>query len=138
IKGNDQYEAKNIEENFWFGTDDLGRDVWSRVWQGTRISLYIAFLAAAIDLLVGVVYGSISAFYGGRIDNAMQRVIEILIGLPNLIVVILLILVLQPGITSITLALVITGWVNMARIIRGEVLKLKNQEFVLASKTLGA
>src|SRR5690625_2459149 len=138
IKGNDQYELKNINENFWFGTDELGRDVWTRVWQGTRISLYIAFLAAALDLLIGVAYGSISAFYGGRIDNVMQRIIEILIGIPNLIVVILLILVLKPGIMSITLALVITGWVNMARIIRGQVLKLKNQEFVLASRTLGA
>lgn len=138
IKGTDRYESKDISENFWFGTDELGRDVWSRVWQGTRISLYIAFLAALLDLFIGVGYGSVSAFYGGKIDNAMQRVIEILIGLPNLIVIILLILVLSPGIASLTLAMVITGWVNMARIIRGEVLKLKNQEFVLASKTLGA
>lgn len=138
IKGENKYEEKSINENFWFGTDSLGRDVWSRVWQGTRISLYIAFLATILDLFIGVAYGSISAFYGGRIDNVMQRIIEVLVGLPNLIVVILLILVLSPGITSITLALVITGWVNMARIVRGEVLKLKNQEFVLASKTLGA
>ena len=137
IKNQDQYKSKEVKENFWFGTDDLGRDVWSRVWQGTRISLYIAFLAAALDLLVGVVYGSISAYYGGRIDNIMQRIIEILIGIPQLIVVILLILILQPGISSITIALVITGWVNMARIIRGQVLKLKNEEFVLASKVLG-
>src|SRR5699024_1008593 len=91
IKGNDQYELKNINENFWFGTDELGRDVWTRVWQGTRISLYIAFLAAALDLLIGVAYGSISAFYGGRIDNVMQRLIEILIGIHNSIVVNLLI-----------------------------------------------
>jgi len=138
IRGENQYETKGIDTYFWFGTDDLGRDLWTRIWQGTRISLYIAFLAASLDLLIGVAYGSISAYYGGRIDNVMQRIIEILIGVPNLIVIILLILVLQPGIVSITLAMVITGWVNMARIIRGQILKLKGQEFVLASRTLGA
>ncbi|MFD1037515.1 oligopeptide ABC transporter permease [Virgibacillus byunsanensis] len=138
IRGKNQYEQKSVEGNFWFGTDDLGRDVWSRIWQGTRISLYIAFLAALLDLIIGVAYGSISAFYGGKVDNVMQRIIEVLVGVPNLIVVILLILILQPGIMSITLAMVITGWVNMARIIRGQVLKLKGQEFVLASRTLGA
>ncbi|MHC0551892.1 oligopeptide ABC transporter permease [Salinicoccus sp. CNSTN-B1] len=138
INGVDIYEAENVEGYYWFGTDNLGRDVWTRIWEGTRISLYIAFLAALLDLLIGVTYGSISAYYGGRVDNVMQRIIEVLIGVPNLIVIILLILILQPGIMSITLAMVITGWVNMARIIRGQVLKLKGQEFVLASRTLGA
>lgn len=138
IRGIDQYAAKDVQDYYWFGTDSLGRDIWTRIWEGTRISLYIAFLAAALDLVIGVAYGSISAYYGGRIDNVMQRVIEVLIGIPSLIVIILLILVLQPGIISITLAMVITGWVNMARIVRGQVLKLKNQEFVLASRTLGA
>ncbi len=138
IRGNDLYESKDVSVYHWFGTDDLGRDLWTRIWQGTRISLYIAFLAAALDLIIGVAYGSISAYYGGRIDNVMQRIIEVLMGVPNLIVVILLILVLSPGILTITLAMVITGWVSMARIIRGQVLKLKEQEFVLASKTLGA
>lgn len=138
IRGVDQYKFKQVEENFWFGTDDLGRDLWTRTWQGTRISLYIAFLAATIDLIFGVFYGGVSAFYGGRIDNYMQRVIEVLVGIPNLIVIILLILVLDPGILSITLAMVMTGWVGMARIVRGQILKLKNQEFVMAAKTLGA
>lgn len=135
----DVYAAKGLEDqNFWFGTDGLGRDLWTRTWKGTRISLYIALLAAAIDMIIGVAYGGISAYYGGRVDNIMQRIIEILIGIPNLVVVILMILILEPGILSITIALTITGWISMARIIRGQVLKLKNQEFVLASKTLGA
>lgn len=138
IRGNDRYLERGVEGYYWFGTDDLGRDLWTRVWQGTRISLYIAFLAATLDLVIGVAYGSLSAYYGGRIDNVMQRIIEIIMGVPNLIVVILLILVMKPGILTITLAMVITGWVNMARIIRGQVLKLKGQEFILASKTLGA
>ncbi|ELK45206.1 ABC transporter permease [Halobacillus sp. ACCC02827] len=135
----DVYGAKDMnDESFWFGTDGLGRDLWTRTWMGTRISLYIALLAAAIDMVIGVAYGGISGYYGGRVDNYMQRVIEILMGIPNLVVVILMILILEPGILSITIALTITGWISMARIIRGQVLKLKNQEFVLASKTLGA
>ncbi|QED50196.1 oligopeptide ABC transporter permease [Cytobacillus dafuensis] len=138
MQGVDRYKENGITEYFWFGTDNLGRDLWTRVWEGTRISLYIAFLAAFIDLIIGVAYGGISAYYGGRIDNIMQRIVEILVGIPNLIVIILLILVLQPGIVSITLAMVITGWVGMARIVRGQILKLKEQEFVLASRTLGA
>jgi oligopeptide transport system permease protein len=140
IRGVDQYEMKNVpkDQYFWFGTDGLGRDQWTRVWKGTQISLYIAFLAAAIDLIVGVAYGGISAFYGGKVDNIMQRFIEILVGIPNLVVIILFIIILDPGILSITLALVITGWTGMARIVRGQILKLKHQEFVLASKTLGS
>lgn len=134
----DPYAAKGIDSNFWFGTDGLGRDQWTRVWEGTRISLYIALLAAAIDMVIGVAYGGISAYYGGRVDNYMQRVIEILTGIPNLVVVVLMILILDPGIMSITIALVITGWIPMARIVRGQVLKLKSQEFVLASQTLGS
>ncbi|WP_102274137.1 oligopeptide ABC transporter permease [Cytobacillus massiliigabonensis] len=137
-QGIDRYKESGVTEYFWFGTDNLGRDLWTRVWEGTRISLYIAILAAIIDLIIGVAYGGISAYYGGRIDNFMQRIVEILVGIPSLIVVILLILVLQPGIISITLAMVITGWVGMARIVRGQILKLKEQEYVLASRTLGA
>ncbi|MEK4949621.1 oligopeptide ABC transporter permease [Bacillus sp. FSL W8-1127] len=136
--GFDMYKAKNVKEYYWFGTDELGRDLWTRTWYGTRISIYIGILAAAIDLLIGVLYGGISGFYGGKVDDIMQRISEVLMGIPQLIIVILFILVIQPGIMSITLAMVITGWVNMARIVRGQILKLKNQEFVLASRTLGA
>ncbi|MYL32232.1 ABC transporter permease subunit [Pontibacillus yanchengensis] len=136
---NDIYAARGIQdEYYWFGTDQLGRDLWTRTWSGTRISLYIAILAALIDMVIGVVYGGVSAYYGGRVDNYMQRIVEILVGIPNLVVVILMILVLEPGILSITIALTITGWIGMARVIRGNVLKLKNQEFVLASRTLGS
>jgi oligopeptide transport system permease protein len=136
--GVDAYEAKGVDEYFWFGTDGLGRDLWTRAWEGTRISLYIALVAAAIDMLVGVAYGGISAYYGGRVDNVMQRIVEILVGIPNLVVVILMILILDPGLTSIIIALTITGWIGMSRIVRGQILKLKGQEFVLASRTLGA
>lgn len=138
MNGIDQYARKGVTDYFWFGTDELGRDLWTRVWQGTRVSLYIALLAAAIDLIIGVAYGGISAFYGGKVDNVMQRIVEVLVGIPNLIVTILLILVLKPGIMTLTLAMVLTGWIGMARIVRGQILKLKDQEYVLAARTLGA
>ncbi|HFJ9402129.1 peptide ABC transporter permease [Bacillus sp. UMTAT18] len=136
--GVDQYEKRDIKEYFWFGTDDLGRDLWTRTWEGTRVSLYIALLAAAIDLVIGVAYGGISAFYGGRVDNIMQRIMEIINGIPYLIIVILMVIIMGSGIWSITLAMAITGWIGMSRIVRGQILKLKNQEYVLASRTLGA
>ncbi|MGM0874614.1 MAG: oligopeptide ABC transporter permease [Bacillota bacterium] len=132
------YELKGAEEYYWFGTDSLGRDIFTRVWKGTQVSLYIALLAAFIDMVIGVAYGAISGYFGGRVDNIMQRIIEILVGIPNLVVVILMIIVLEPGILSITIALTITGWVGMARVVRGQVLKYKNQEFILASRTLGS
>ncbi|MFT9849347.1 ABC transporter permease [Aneurinibacillus sp. REN35] len=125
-------------EEHWFGTDKFGRDQWTRVWEGTRISLYIALLAAILDLIIGVTYGSVSALLGGRVDTVMQRIIEILIGIPNLIVVIILMMVMKPGILTITVAMVLTGWVNMARLVRAQILKLKEQEFLLAARSLGA
>ncbi|WP_442601536.1 oligopeptide ABC transporter permease [Paenibacillus sp. KN14-4R] len=138
IRGVDQYAKKGVTDYFWFGTDELGRDLWTRIWEGTRISLLIAILAALIDVIIGVSYGAISAFYGGKVDNVMQRICEVLVGIPNLIIVILLILVLKPGILTIVLAMVMTGWVGMSRIVRGQILKLRDQEYVLAARTLGA
>ncbi|MBT2756380.1 oligopeptide ABC transporter permease [Mesobacillus foraminis] len=131
------YEQRKVEEYYWFGTDALGRDIFTRVWKGTQISLLIALLAALIDMVIGVIYGAVSGYFGGRIDNIMQRITEILIGIPYLIVVILMILLLKPGIASIVIAMTITGWVGMSRVVRAQVLKLKEQEYVLASRTLG-
>lgn len=136
--GMDAYEMKDVKDHFWFGTDELGRDVWTRVWQGTQISLLIAIVATLGDLIIGVTYGGVSAYYGGRVDSILQRIIEVLVGIPNLIIIILLILWLNPGVKSIIIALMLTGWVSMARIVRGQTLKLKSQEFVLAARTLGS
>jgi oligopeptide transport system permease protein len=123
---------------FWFGTDEFGRSMFDRVWEGTRVSLYIAFLATAIDIVFGISYGAISGFYGGRIDNVMQRIIEVIVGIPQLVVLILLMVIFQPGILTISLSLAIVGWTSAARLIRGQVLQLKEQEFFLAARTLGA
>ena len=124
--------------DYWFGTDKFGRDMWSRVWAGTRVSLYIGILAAFLDIFVGVTYGSFSGFLGGKTDDVMQRGIEILNGVPYLIVAILMMVVFRPGIITISVALGITGWTFMARIVRGRMYQLKGQEFALASRSLGA
>ncbi|MCY8266046.1 ABC transporter permease [Bacillus haynesii] len=122
----------------WFGTDDLGRDVFVRTWVGARISLTIGLAAALIDVLIGVIWGAISGIRGGRTDEIMMRIADILWAIPSLLMTILLLVVMGKGLITMIVAMVITGWINMARIVRGQVLQLKNQEFVLASRTLGA
>ncbi|WP_446451089.1 ABC transporter permease [Tuanshanicoccus lijuaniae] len=122
----------------WFGTDNLGRDIFVRVWVGARISLFIGLAAALIDLVIGVLWGSIAGVVGGRVDNVMMRIADILTAIPYLLIVILLLVVLDKGLLPMIIALSITGWVRMARIVRGEVLSIKNQEYVLAARTLGA
>lgn len=122
----------------WFGTDDLGRDMFARTWEGARISISIGIAAALIDLAIGVLWGGIAAYRGGRVDEAMMRTADILSAVPYLLLVILFMVVLGSSIWTMILAMTITGWINMARIVRGEVLSLKNQEYVLAARTLGA
>ena len=122
----------------WFGTDNLGRDVFVRAWYGARISLLIGMSAALIDVVIGVLYGSVAGVVGGQTDNVMMRICDILTAIPNLLVVIMLLVVMGQGLVTMIIALSITGWVRMARIVRGEVLSIKNQEYVLAARTLGA
>ena len=139
-KASDQLGVYNAPPSaqFWFGTDDLGRDIFVRVWDGARISLFIGIAAAIIDLIIGVLWGSISGLAGGRVDNIMMRIADVLTAVPYLLVVIVLLVVMEAGIIPMIIALSITGWINMARIVRGEVLSIKNQEYVLAARTLGA
>ncbi|MUG64642.1 ABC transporter permease subunit [Paenibacillus campinasensis] len=122
----------------WFGTDDLGRDVFVRTWMGARISLTVGLAAAAIDLLIGVIYGGIMGYFGGRVDEFMNKFAEILYSIPYLLVTILLLVVFEPSLGTIILALTITGWINMSWIVRGEIMQLKSREFVLASRSMGA
>ncbi|WP_026486619.1 ABC transporter permease [Caldanaerobius polysaccharolyticus] len=122
----------------WFGTDNLGRDLFVRSWLGARVSLRIGFIAAVLNMVVGVIYGGISGYFGGITDEIMMRIVDVLYSIPTLIIVILLMIIMQPGEFTIILAMALTGWVDMARLVRGQVLQLKEQEYVLAAKTLGA
>jgi len=137
------FTKKNLRPNaeHWFGTDSSGRDLFTRAWYGARISLFIGLMAALIDFTVGVIYGGISGARGGKIDNFMMRVAEILYAIPYLLVVILIMVVLekiQRGIWPIIIAMTITGWIPMARLVRGQVLQLKEYEFVQAARAMGA
>lgn len=122
----------------WFGTDDLGRDMFVRTWYGARISLIVGLVAAAIDLFIGVIYGGIMGYFGGRVDSIMNKFSEILYAIPYLLVTILLLVVMEPSLPTIIIALTITGWINMSWIVRGEIMQLKSREFVLASRSMGA
>jgi oligopeptide transport system permease protein len=122
----------------WFGTDDLGRDLFTRTWYGARISLFVGISAAVVDLLIGVLWGSIAAFAGGKIDETLMRVADILYSLPYMLVVIILMVVLGSGLIPIIIAMTIIGWITMARIVRGQILQLKNLEYILAARALGA
>lgn len=120
-----------------FGTDDLGRDLYVRVWYGARISLFIGLMCAILDLLIGAIYGGIAGYFGGKVDNIMMRIVDVLIGLPYLIIVILLTVVMKPGIATIIIAYTTVGWTGTARLVRGQIMQLKEQEYVLAAKVLG-
>jgi oligopeptide transport system permease protein len=131
---------KNQPPSFkhWFGTDDLGRDLFTRVWFGARISLFVGISAALIDLAIGMIWGAAAALAGGKIDECLMRVVDILSAIPSLLVVIALMVVLGPGLHTILIALSILGWITMARVVRGQILQLKEQNYVMAAHALGA
>jgi ABC-type dipeptide/oligopeptide/nickel transport system permease subunit len=122
----------------WFGTDDLGRDIFARTWVGARISLFIGITAALIDLVIGVIFGAIAGYVGGKTEEVMMRFADLLYSLPHLLVTILLMVVLNPGLLTIIIAMTATGWIGMARLVRGQVLQLKEMEYVIAAKALGS
>jgi len=122
----------------WFGTDNLGRDLFIRVLYGARISLSIGIVASLINLTIGVLYGGIAGMLGGRVDRVMMNIVDVLYGIPVLLYVILLMVILKPGLTNIFIAIGIAYWLGMARIVRGQILSLKEQEYVLAARTMGA
>ncbi|CAH8715071.1 ABC transporter permease [Paenibacillus thiaminolyticus] len=139
------YYSNNLEKTnlppsaeHWFGTDDLGRDMFARTWMGARISLTVGFSAAAINLFIGVIYGGIMGYIGGRLDEVMNKISEIIYSIPDLLVAILLVVVFEPSLSTIILALCVTGWINMSWIVRGQMMQLKNQEYALASRSLGS
>lgn len=131
----------NVKPNLThlFGTDQLGRDLFARSWYGGRVSIIIGVVGTLIEVTVGVIYGGISGYFGGFVDDIMMRIVEILISIPYLIIVILISLILgNGGIFSLIIAMTITGWCGMARLIRGQILQIREQEYVLAAQALGA
>lgn len=122
----------------WLGTDNLGRDLFSRILYGSKISLSVGIVSALINLFIGVIYGGISGYYGGNIDNVMMRIVDIIWSVPVMLYIILLMVVMGSSILNVYIALGISFWAGMARIVRGQILTLKEQEFVLAARALGA
>ncbi len=138
-RGENPYIERGLQQEYhYFGTDTLGRDLWTRVFTGTRISLFVAMVAVCIDIVIGITYGMISGYFGGRVDLVMQRIIEVIAGIPSLVVITLFMIILKPGLITIIIALMITNWIGMSRIVRAQVLRLKQQDYVLAARTLGA
>lgn len=135
----DAYALAGIEDDVyhWFGTDYLGRDLMTRLFKGVRISLIIAFFSVITNVIIGVIYGSICGYYGGKVDMFLTHFAEVLDGMPYIVITILFMILLGSGMLSIILALCITGWIGTARLIRAQFYRFKGREYVLAARTLG-
>ncbi len=133
------YGTKHIwNKSFILGTDSLGRDILTRLMYGTRVSLLVAFVAALVNMLIGIIYGGVSGYLGGIVDSVMMRIVDIISTIPLTLYVILIMVLLGSGLQSIIVALGSVYWVDMARVVRGQTLSLKEQEFVVAAKTIGS
>ena len=135
----DYYKYLGLDDDvsFWFGTDSLGRDIWTRLWRGVRVSLFIAVVAVVTEVIIGVVYGAIAGYYGGKVDLIMMRICEIIRSVPNVIVCTMLIILLGSGIKTMIIALVVRGWVPTARMIRTQFIRFRGREYVMAARTMG-
>ncbi|MCD7818850.1 MAG: ABC transporter permease [Lachnospiraceae bacterium] len=133
------YDSTKVwNHSYILGTDSLGRDILTRLMYGTRVSLLVAFIAVLVNMVIGIVFGGISGYIGGMVDTVMMRIVDIISTIPLTLYVILIMVLLGSGLKSIIVAIGTTYWVDMARVVRGQVLTLKNQEFVMAAQTIGS
>jgi oligopeptide transport system permease protein len=126
-----------LDKAHWFGTDRLGRDLWVRTWQGTRVSLLIGLLATAVSLVIGVIWGALAGYVGGRTDAVMMRFVDVLYSLPYVFFVIVLMVLFGRNFILLFVAIGAVGWLTMARIVRGQTLALRRREFVEAAIAMG-
>ena len=122
----------------WLGLDELGRDILARVMSGARISLFVGLVVVSVSASIGAVMGSLAGYYGGIVDEAIGRVIDILLAFPGLLLAIALVAVLGPSLTNVVLALSLIGWVGYARVVRAQVLQAREFEYVAAARAIGA
>lgn len=132
-----EYAKLRPSVNHYFGTDHMGRDIWSRMLFGARISLMVGFLTMLISVTLGSVYGAVSGYYGGRVDSAMMRTVDILLSLPSFFLLIIVAAFEKPNFFGIAVIIGLTSWMRVARLVRGQFLSLKEQEFVEAARSLG-
>lgn len=138
VTKNVKMKNQGVSAEYWFGTDYLGRDLFSRVWMGARASIIIALVATALKLVVGTIYGAIMAHFGGWVDDLMMRIIEVINSLPSLLITILIMMILGNNLFALLVALSITAWCSTARHVRGMIKQLKETEYVYAAEVLGA